>query len=72
MAVAYAADLSMGAGHAKKHEEWPGIVSERYISESNQRHFYLRWMEFMNAEGWHDIHVDPITVPFDGDGKFKG
>jgi hypothetical protein len=29
-------------------------------------------MEFMNADSWDDIHVDPISVPFDGDGKFEG
>jgi hypothetical protein len=29
-------------------------------------------MEFMNADGWNDTHVDPITVPFDGDGRFEG
>ena len=60
------ADLSMGVGHARKNEEWPGSVSDRYISENNQRGYYDRWMEFMNAESWSDIHIDPITVKFEG------
>ncbi len=68
----HAADLSMGVGHTKFHEDWPGLHSERYISESNQRHFYLRWMEFMNADSWADIHIDPMTAAYDGDGAFEG
>jgi hypothetical protein len=62
----FPADISMGTGHAGRHEEWPGMVSERYISENNQRGYYNRWMEFMNADSWSDIHVDPITVKFEG------
>src|SRR5262249_13591436 len=51
----YAQDLSMGVGHAGAHPTYPGVVSERYISENNQRLFYRRWEEFMNAESWADI-----------------
>ena len=58
--------VSMGAGHARRNEEWPGIVSDRYISENNQRGFYDRWMEFMNADSWADVHIEPITVDFEG------
>ena len=67
----YPAVVSMGIGHAGKHEEWPGTVSERYISENNQRGFYNRWEEFMNADSWKDIHVDPITVNFEGTAGFN-
>jgi phenylpropionate dioxygenase-like ring-hydroxylating dioxygenase large terminal subunit len=59
-------DLSMGIGHAGTHAEYPGIVSDRYISESNQRLFYQRWEQFMNAESWADIPLDPISARFDG------
>jgi hypothetical protein len=59
-------DLSMGVGHAGTYPEYPGIVSERYISESNQRLFYQRWEPFMNAESWADIPLDPISARFDG------
>ena len=58
--------VTMGTGHASRNEEWPGIVSDRYISENNQRGFYDRWMEFMNAESWADVPIEPITVRFEG------
>jgi phenylpropionate dioxygenase-like ring-hydroxylating dioxygenase large terminal subunit len=68
----YPAVLSMGAGHAGPHEEWPGRLSERYISENNQRGYYQRWMEFMNADSWADIHIDPITIKFEGTATLHG
>jgi hypothetical protein len=68
----HAQDLSMGLGHAAAHPDYPGLVSERYISENNQRHFYLRWQEFMNAESWADISLDPITARFEGMATMKG
>jgi len=58
--------LSMGVGHGGTSEQWAGSFSERYISEHNQRAFYQRWQEFMNANSWSDIHIDPITVNFEG------
>ena len=68
----YPATLSMGVGHAKRSEEWPGIEADRYISENNQRGFYTRWMEFMNAESWSDVSIDPITVSFEGTASMHG
>ena len=65
-------DLSMGLGHAGPHSDYPGLVSERYISENNQRLFYRRWEEFMNAESWADIPLDPITAHFDGTATMRG
>jgi len=65
-------DLSMGIGHAGAHPDYPGLVSERYISESNQRRFYLRWQEFMNAGSWTDIPLDPITARFEGTATMRG
>jgi phenylpropionate dioxygenase-like ring-hydroxylating dioxygenase large terminal subunit len=62
----YRQDLSMGIGHAGAHPDYPGLVSDRYISENNQRNFYLRWQEFMNADSWADIRLDPITARFEG------
>ena len=59
-------DLSMGVGHAGPHPDYPGKVSERYISENNQRLFYRRWEEFMNADCWADIPLDPIPARFEG------
>jgi hypothetical protein len=65
-------ELSMGLGHAASHPDCPGVVSERYISENNQRLFYQRWEEFMNAESWGDIPLDPITAHFDGTATMQG
>lgn len=67
-----AADLSMGVGHVGRHDDWPGLISERYISENNQRNFYLRWMEFMNADSWDDIHIEPRTARYEGNASFHG
>ena len=68
----FPAIVSMGVGHASRSEEWPGMISDRYISENNQRHFYQRWMEFMNADGWRDIHVEPQTATYEGTASFEG
>jgi phenylpropionate dioxygenase-like ring-hydroxylating dioxygenase large terminal subunit len=65
-------DLSMGLGHAGAHSEYPGVVSERYISENNQRLFYRRWEEFMNAESWAEIPIAPITARFEGTATIRG
>ncbi|HTT80028.1 MAG TPA: Rieske 2Fe-2S domain-containing protein [Stellaceae bacterium] len=65
-------DLSMGLGHAGPHPDYPGLVAERYISENNQRLFYRRWQEFMNAESWADIALDPISARFDGTATMRG
>jgi ethylbenzene dioxygenase subunit alpha len=62
----------MGLGHAGAHPEYPGVVSERYISENNQRLFYQRWEEFMNAESWADIPIAPITARFEGTATIRG
>ena len=62
----------MGLGHAGTHPEYPGVVSERYISENNQRLFYERWEEFMNAESWAEIRVAPITARFEGTATLHG
>jgi len=66
------ADLSMGVGRTHRTEEWPGVHSDRYISENNQRSYYTRWEEFMNAESWRDIPLDPITATYDGTAGFHG
>ena len=65
--------MSMGLGHASASDpEFAGLVSERYISESNQRRFYARWQEFMNAGSWADVAIDPITAQFEGTATMKG
>jgi ethylbenzene dioxygenase alpha subunit len=62
----------MGLGRAGPHPVYPGLVSERYISENNQRLFYRRWEEFMNAESWDDIRLEPVAARFDGTATMQG
>ena len=65
-------DLSMGVGHETAHPDYPGHMSERYISENNQRHFYRRWEQFMNARSWADIPLEPIQARFEGTATLRG
>ncbi len=65
-------DLSMGVGHAGRDKDMPGEFSDRYISENNQRGFYRRWEEFMNAESWDDIPLEPMTAVYEGNASLKG
>ena len=62
----------MGTGRSNSHLIYPGQVSDEYISEHNQRGFYVRWEEFMNAESWSDIPIDPITANFEGSAQMQG
>jgi hypothetical protein len=65
------ADLSLGVGHVRPaHDDYPGEISERYISENNQRRFYRRWEEFMNADSWDDIHIEPMRANYEGVSPF--
>ncbi len=72
MARNYGQHLSMGVGREGRHPDFPGIVSERYVSENNQRHFYRRWEEYMNADSWTDIPLEPLTATFDGTATLNG
>ena len=67
----YRQQVSMGVGHAGPHPEYKGLVTQQFISENNQRQYYARWQEFMNAESWKDIHIDPITAKFEGTATMK-
>ena len=59
-------DLSLGIGRSGSNADYPGSVSDGYISEHNQRHFYRRWQEFMNADSWADISLDAPTAKYEG------
>jgi phenylpropionate dioxygenase-like ring-hydroxylating dioxygenase large terminal subunit len=66
-------NLSMGLGHQGSAGDRPGIqVSHAFCSEVNQRTYYTRWEEFMNAESWADIHIDPITAVYEGTASLRG
>ncbi|MCH7737478.1 MAG: Rieske 2Fe-2S domain-containing protein [Chloroflexi bacterium] len=72
LARKYSHDLSMGLGRAGSDPRFPGTVAERYTSENNQRNFYRRWEDFMNAEDWADIPIEPGTVEFEGTATMNG
>ena len=72
LARKYSHDLSMGLGRAGSDPDFPGTVAERYTSENNQRNFYRRWEEFMNAEDWADIPIEPVTADFEGTATLNG
>ena len=67
LARKYHQNLSMGVGHVADTPDEGGQVSERYVSENNQRGFYTRWEEFMNAESWADIPIEPMVKVYEGD-----
>ena len=57
----YPMNVQMGLGHETRSEIMPGVIS-RSPSETNQRAFYTRWEEIMNASSWSDIRIDPKTT----------
>ena len=67
-------NLSMGLGHEQPHEHLPGIMGGARVSEAAQRAIYNRWQEFMSAESWADIHIDPPTenLTYEGTATFRG
>ena len=65
-------NLSMGMRHQDRNPALNGRASERFCSEINQRSYYTRWQEFMNAGSWADIHIDPITATFEGTATMRG
>ena len=50
----YPYNYQMGLGREHAHETLPGTVSEG-ITEQNQRGFYKRWAELMQAESWAEL-----------------
>jgi hypothetical protein len=69
----YSAHLGMGINHpAESNPDLVGKVSERFVSEGNQRAYYTRWEEFMNADSWKDIPIQPISAEFEGTATMHG
>jgi hypothetical protein len=56
----YPMNLQMGIGHDRISEAAPGILSFG-TGETNQRYFYKRWAELMEAPSWSQIRIDPRT-----------
>jgi len=51
-------NIGLGIGHDRYSEDYGAVASENSPSENNQRHFYSRWQEMMNAESWADIKLE--------------
>ena len=56
----YLQNLQLGIGHEDRDERFPGFASQG-PNEVNQRFFYKRWAEIMDAPSWSQITIDPIT-----------
>jgi ethylbenzene dioxygenase alpha subunit len=53
---------AMAPGGEVEQEGLPGNVSAGQLSDANQRLFYKRWAQMMDAESWADIPVDVPSV----------
>ncbi len=57
----YVIHQAMGLGHERKSELAPGVLSGS-TSETNQRAFYDRWAEMMDAPSWANVKISPRTM----------
>jgi len=62
-------NYEMGIGVARHDTGLPGIVTER-ISEENQRGFYRRWTDMMDAISWDDL-LPTGNARSNGNGRTK-
>ncbi|MDY6841578.1 MAG: aromatic ring-hydroxylating dioxygenase subunit alpha [Pseudomonadota bacterium] len=46
---------NMALGHSGPREGFPGDIAAGLVSEHNQRYFYRRWEEHMQAENWAQV-----------------
>jgi phenylpropionate dioxygenase-like ring-hydroxylating dioxygenase large terminal subunit len=63
--------MVMGVGHETTHALLPGKIHPLSQGEHPQRYMYARWQEFMNAQSWADISMDPVTAKFEGTATMK-
>ena len=45
----------------EQYSDLPGIVHRGQLSDANQREFYRRWAELMDATSWADVPMAPLT-----------
>ncbi len=56
IAKRYPYSYKMGLGHAMKVDDLEGaIISDHTTTEENDRNFYKRWAELMDAPSWDDL-----------------
>ncbi len=46
---------NMALGHSGPREGFPGDIAAGLVSEHNQRYFYRRWQEHMQASNWNEV-----------------
>jgi 3-phenylpropionate/trans-cinnamate dioxygenase alpha subunit len=58
LGLKYPANVAMGIGHEGVHEDLRGKIGPS-PGELNQREFYSRWAQMMDAPSWSQIALDP-------------
>lgn len=53
---------AMAPGGGAADATLPGVVSSGQLSDANQRLFYRRWAEMMDARDWSEIPLAPSTL----------
>jgi hypothetical protein len=53
-------NYQMGMGYEGSDVPLPGLVTPN-ITEQNQRGFYKRWAEYMDADNWEDLMTPSNT-----------
>ena len=54
---------SLAPRKSEAHSDLPGIVHRGQLSDANQREFYRRWAELMDAPTWAEVPMAPMTKP---------
>lgn len=54
---------AMGPDGSPDHTELPGNITHGQLSDANQRQFYKRWAQMMDAESWADLPCEPSRMP---------
>jgi len=71
MARRYLQDTTMGVAHEFGSNWAPGTLAQG-TNETPQRGLYRRWREFMAANNWKEIPIEPIDATYEGTATFKG
>jgi ethylbenzene dioxygenase alpha subunit len=54
---------SLAPRKSESDSDLPGIVHRGQLSDANQREFYRRWAEFMDAPSWAEVPMAAVTKP---------
>jgi phenylpropionate dioxygenase-like ring-hydroxylating dioxygenase large terminal subunit len=61
-ALRYPYNYQMGMGYEQRVPEIDGALFTRQVTEQNQRIFYERWGQFMDADSWDDLQGAPTQT----------